>query len=68
MSDGTTAPGRRDAEAVLVHASKLRDRLTERLGAQRMAVAALEQESRALHDQLSLMEGSAGRRMYLECS
>jgi GT2 family glycosyltransferase len=65
MNGRTTSPATTDSETALVEASRLRDRLTERLTAQRMVVASLEQESRALHDQLSLMERSAGRRMYL---
>ncbi len=66
MNRRSLSPGTPDSETVLIDASKLRDRLSERLAAQRMVVAALEQESRALHDQLSLMERSAGRRMYLD--
>ena len=66
MSGRGLSPGIPDSDTVLIDASKLRDRLSERLAAQRMVVAALEQESRGLHDQLSLMERSAGRRMYLD--
>src|SRR5215212_4170103 len=55
-----------DAEAAIAQAGRLHRALTSRLAAERAQLAALEQESRALHDELALMERSAGRRMYLK--
>ena len=54
-----------DAEAALARAVRLHQAVLQRRAAERVEVASLEQESRALHDELSLMERSAGRRMYL---
>ena len=56
---------RADAESALAQSTRLRHALAMRLSAERAQLAALEQESRGLHDTLALMERSAGRRLYL---
>ncbi len=53
------------AEGALAQAMRLRQAVMQRRAAERLEVASLEQESRALHDELALMERSAGRRLYL---
>jgi GT2 family glycosyltransferase len=55
-----------DERAPDVAAARTRRRdATDRLAAERIRVAALEQEARALADEIALMEGSAGRRLLL---
>ena len=56
-------PGARDRWGDL--ARRLQQRLDRRLATERVRLTGLEQESRALHDELELMEGSAGRRLFL---
>jgi O-antigen biosynthesis protein len=65
MTSSAPNPGSVDTESAVAQAQRLQRALTTRLAAERAQLAALEQESRGLHDELSLMERSAGRRMYL---
>jgi O-antigen biosynthesis protein len=65
MTSADTESLSADAEAALARAVRLQQVVLQRRTAERVEVASLEQESRALHDELSLMERSAGRRMYL---
>ena len=53
------------ARQALDAAGRLREILARRLADARIETTILEQESRALHDELALMERSAGRRLYL---
>ncbi|MCA1560174.1 MAG: hypothetical protein LC804_07875 [Acidobacteria bacterium] len=46
-------------------AGRLQQRLDQRLATERLRLTGFEQESRALHDELALMESSAGRRLFL---
>ena len=46
-------------------ARRLQLRLDRRVATERLRLTGLEQESRALHDELELMESSAGRRLFL---
>ncbi len=54
-----------DREAAVTVAERLAHALTSRLASERLTLAALEEESRRLHDELALMERSAGRRLFL---
>lgn len=56
-----TGPSQRVLDAALA----LHQHVTSRLAAERIHVAALEQEARALEDEIALMERSAGRRLIL---
>ena len=55
-----------DSETALIDASKLRDRLAKRLAAQRRWWRRSSRRAAGCMTQLSLMERSAGRRMYLD--
>ncbi len=64
----TTASDRHEsnrARRVVEAAEGLRAALVRRVADERIGTTVLEQESRALHDELALMERSAGRRLYL---
>ena len=54
-----------ESQRVLDAARALQRHVAGRLAAERISLAALEQEARALQDLVSLMEHSSGRRLYL---
>lgn len=55
----------RQRDVVLDATTRLAHLVNERLASERRIVAAMEEESRRLHDELSTIERSAGRRLFL---